>query len=407
MVRIRWYYILLMSLIAIGPTFALTNDMALIGRYSALGVFGVICNGLLHLSLAYKPDKAWYHTGHAFLQIILDALLASMVVYVLGGLQSRATILYALPILTSGILFLGLYAYLAAILSAASYTATLFLYLAQHPGAYEASDIIVPAAFYSCIFIIIARIVAYFSAINASAERESSYSQLLAMLRHQLRHPSSAIAALIDSLEHQKAYNDLPPEAVELVRQVKRENISLNSMISNLLLAATPHEGTDKKAWNTVDLASLLHETATSCATGAQRLGDLHETYEEGIPGVEGQPAQLKMAFNNIIDNAFKYSEPGSAVNVTLQDAGTDARIIIEDNGPGLSAGQRKQLFKRFTSFESNQAARQPYDRVFTSGLGLYVSKLIIERHGSRLDLTSKPGQGTKLTILLKKDPST
>jgi signal transduction histidine kinase len=408
MVRIRWYYITLLTITATAATWVVTRDTMLVLSYGALGLIGLALNALLRLALIYKSASLRYYTVHAFVQIIIDTFLASWALYLLGGLSARATILYALPILSAGILLLGLYAYFAAAASTIGYAAMLLIYQASHPGAYARSDVVIPVVFYCCVFIMLARITAYFSAINATAERQNSYSQLLAMLRHQLRHPSSAIAAVVDTIESDEGYHLLPEQTREHLLHIKQENRSMNAMISNLLVAASPSTPPKRADWPLVDVADLLHETARTCATGAKRPGDLRLRLSGRKPMVHAQGDQLRMALHNIIDNAFSYSRAGTPVTVSLHTGDNppeSLRIVVSDKGQGITHARRRQLFQRFTHFEDNHSPLAIEANLYTSGLGLYVSKLIVERHGGHLKLTSKPGQGTKVTILFDWKP--
>ncbi len=403
MVRLRWYYLILLTFVASASTLLTTHNTYLINHYLLLCALGVTVNVGLWLFLQRHSHNAEYYRAIAVVQILLDMSLASTAVYLQGGLASRATILYAIPILTSGVLFLGVYAYIAALFSSLSYALCLLLYQTYYPQAYQPFDTIVPIIFYSFVFFIIAIIVVQFSTLNAIHEHDLSYSQLLAMLRHQLRHPSSTIAALIDNLEQSTDYQQLPSSVRRNVRLIKKENYKSNSMLANLLQAADLQTQSTKPTRTAVDLVKVLHEAATSCGIANKRQDDLilHLPHEAAI--VHAQHNQLMMAFNNLIENAFDFSTAGSPVTVSLSSQSSHWRIVIEDHGQGITPEQHRSLFARFAKFETDETENQASADFYKMGLGLYLSKTIIERLGGNIELASQPGKGTKIIIVLSK----
>jgi signal transduction histidine kinase len=363
-------------------------------------------NGILFTALQFKTAPARYYRVIAFVQVLLDLSLASYVVNFQGGVNSRAIILYAIPILMSGILFMGNFAYIAAALSSIAYVSVVLANYFLHSDLYRLADTAVPITFYPLVFFLLATIVARLSAVNAVNERENSYNQLLAMLRHQLRHPSSVIAAIIDVLERSKGAKNTLINTTDLLENLKTENRRLNTMISNLLEAAQNQQAINMKTAEPIDLAKMVKDTATSCATSSHRLHDLELKIPDQTILISGQPQQLRMALDNIIDNAFRYSPPKSAVNISVEMSDSKAALItIRDYGQGITSRQKDLLFQRFSSFESDIEAHPKGEQLYTMGLGLFVSKLIIERHNGTLELEAGPSKGTIVTITMK-EPS-
>jgi signal transduction histidine kinase len=104
----------------------------------------------------------------------------------------------------------------------------------------------------------------------------------------------------------------------------------------------------------------------------------------------------LRMVLSNIIDNASKYSHPGSRITVSLKQNGHDAVLRFRDQGVGISPADQAKLFSKFTRIPNELS-----DQVNGSGLGLYWTKKIIELHGGTIAIESAVNQGTTMTVRL------
>jgi signal transduction histidine kinase len=149
----------------------------------------------------------------------------------------------------------------------------------------------------------------------------------------------------------------------------------------------------------------LINDCATSTATAYKRLKDLELNIPHDNAIVHGQHDKLQLAFENIIENAFKFSDPGNKVTVSIYAKKMPTiEIDIEDHGVGLSSKDQKKLFKVFTNIESANTGTPGSIKTYSMGLGLYISKIIIEQHGGKLELQSAEGKGTKVIVRLKRD---
>jgi signal transduction histidine kinase len=403
LIRIRWYYIVLLAGIAAVSTAITTKDTESVVLYITICGFGLLANFTLWAVLALFPKKSVkFYRSTAVLQLLTDLLLASAVITYQGGLDSRATALYALPILAAGILFRSWLAYTAATLSAITYSLSLVIAEARK-GNDDILQLLVPIIFYGSFFFILAAITARFTAINSFNERRQSYGELLALLRHELHHPVGVIAALVEMLEHSESFAQINPADRTFVRQIKYENQRMHMMISNLLEAGSKKE--KELNFKLVNVVDIVDTASINCATSMKRLKDLESQYSGQALFVKGSEEQLHIAINNLIDNAFRYSERGKKVVVAISEMDDDIiEIQITDEGQGLNKNQMKNFFDQFNEFETdNDGQEKKYD-MYSMGLGLYVSKLIIEQHKGELTLKTEPQMGTRATIHLKKE---
>lgn len=402
--RVRWYYIVVLAGVAI-VTSTLTNDNVAQTRDLALraAAIGLSVNVVLWALTKLKNQKISFYLTIAVLQVLLDITLAAGIIYYQGGLASRATILFAVPILGAGLLFGKMFAYITALLCGLAYGAALWFYHNFHTEAYELYTIVLPAVFYAVVFLIIAIIVSAYRTRTLAHEREQSYSEILALLRHQLHHPSGVIAAIIDMLQHGEHYVHWPPKDKVYLQQLKRENKKLHTMISNAI-EAIANDDTELKKAKVFDIVPLLNDEATSCAIGAKRINDLKTMLPNTTVEVEGNPQQLTVALENVLENAFRYTEPGTEVSVSIKEKNLKVFVIIQDKGQGMTSEQQKMLFKLFSQMEDRISGKtEDTEQLYSMGLGLYVSRLIIERHHGTLELDSTPEQGTKITLTLYK----
>jgi signal transduction histidine kinase len=403
MVQIRWAYIFILTAVGVISNYFSGTHSELIPRYFMLGMIGLGINFILWLAANFHYHKSWYYQGVALLQIALDLSLASILVYSQGGINSRGTALYAIPILTSGVLFMRASALVTAFLSCIAYTASIVLHALHNRSVIELHELTAPAIFYSFVFIILAVTVTRFSRINSINDRENSYSQLLSMMRHQLRHPSSVIAAIIDVLEHSASSQYLSFEQKKYIGLIKQENWRMHRMITNLLETARQGGANEMSVSLEADIGKLVRTTAENCALGNNRLHDLVLDIPAEPIIINTQPIQLQMALDNIVDNAFRYSSVTTTVEVKVTVLDDNIVIDVTDHGRGLSPNQQRMLFKRFSHFEKseNSTDARKGDELYTTGLGLHVSKLIIERQGGTLDVISTIDKGTTVTITL------
>ncbi len=112
------------------------------------------------------------------------------------------------------------------------------------------------------------------------------------------------------------------------------------------------------------------------------------------LPQVEGDSQRLVQVIVNLLANANKFAPAGGTIRIGGEVGGDEIRLWIEDEGPGLPAGTVDSLFQRFI----RSPGEEPEPRGM--GLGLYIVKSIVERHGGRVDAESS-GSGTRMTVIL------
>jgi two-component system sensor histidine kinase SenX3 len=117
---------------------------------------------------------------------------------------------------------------------------------------------------------------------------------------------------------------------------------------------------------------------------------------EAGLPRIQVDREALARAVSNLLENAGKYSEPGTPIRVVARRAGSTVHISVEDRGAGIPAEEQAKLFDRFMR---GAAARRAGMRGI--GVGLALVKSVAEAHGGAVLLRSEPGRGSTFTLVI------
>ncbi len=171
--------------------------------------------------------------------------------------------------------------------------------------------------------------------------------------------------------------------------------------MNDLLLVARIQSGQlDLDLGGTVEVGALVAESVASAqphaASGSVAL-HLHDG--AGPVRVRGDRRRLAQVIDNLISNAIKFSPNGSAVDLNLERHDGTVVLEVADEGIGIAEEERDRLFERFFR------ARSALDRQIPgTGLGLYISKAIVEAHGGRIEARSVEGEGSSFVIELPTD---
>lgn len=166
-------------------------------------------------------------------------------------------------------------------------------------------------------------------------------------------------------------------------------------IIDNLLTAA--RTGADAGGWEPVDLGEVVADVVESIRPPAEDRGLTIGVDAAGRGVVRGDAGRLTQVVSNVVSNAVKYTDPGGRIDVALDEPETGrVRLVVSDDGPGISEEAQDRLFTRFY-----RAPEVRNSAVQGTGLGLHISRQIVQAHGGTITLQSAPGRGTRVEILL------
>ncbi|OHA04065.1 MAG: hypothetical protein A3C92_03805 [Candidatus Sungbacteria bacterium RIFCSPHIGHO2_02_FULL_53_17] len=217
----------------------------------------------------------------------------------------------------------------------------------------------------------------------------SAKSEFLSMVSHQLLVPLTAARWLAKTLEDDLSLG-APHQTRTLLDELLANNAHMVRLVANLLNVARIEEGRMEYKMETIALADFLKEITQALAPLAVEKGVTLRCAAENPCLVRGDRDKLRMAFENIMDNAIKYTPQGKLVMVTLDVGGTSVRVKVTDQGIGISEADHGQIFGKF--FRAHNARTH---QISGSGLGLFVAREILEAHKGRIWFESAEGEGT------------
>lgn len=224
-------------------------------------------------------------------------------------------------------------------------------------------------------------------------------------LTHDLRTPLVAADRML-MLFQQGALGELSPTMLEAIATMARSNQNLLQMVNTLLEVYRFEAGRKTLSFFPIDLRQLLQEVINELTPLAEekKLSIIAELNEQtAINKVMGDRLELHRLFTNLIGNAIKFTDTGS-ITVRLnqaiapknispkQQATAYVAVEIDDTGSGIALEEQATMFERF---------RQGSHKRSGSGLGLYLSRRIVEAHQGTITLNSEPGKGSVFTVYL------
>ena len=230
--------------------------------------------------------------------------------------------------------------------------------------------------------------------INRTAEADISraHTDFVANASHELRTPLSSIIGYVETLREDqgKAPAEMRDKFLDTVLgEAKRLQNLVNDLMSLSRVEAEKHD----LPQGLVALGELV-ESAARDAAGPDRQSRIVLDSERGIE-VQGDPRQLEQLVRNLVDNALKYGDQEAKAAVSLKRLPSgEAELTVADRGEGIAPEHLPHLTRRFYRTDPGRSRASG-----GTGLGLAIVKHIVERHRGRLDIASKLGQGTTVTV--------
>jgi signal transduction histidine kinase/CheY-like chemotaxis protein len=213
-------------------------------------------------------------------------------------------------------------------------------------------------------------------------------SEFLASMSHELRTPLNAVIGFSDVLLERMS-GELNERQEEYVRDIRDSGRHLLDLINEILDLSKVEAGRMELEPSALSLPDLLEYALAMVRERAARHGiaiSLDVAPEVGV--IWADELKLKQVVLNLLSNAVKFTPDGGSVDVRAEIAGDEARVIVSDTGIGVEAADHARIFEAFQ--RGGREARSE-----GTGLGLTLSKRIVELHGGRIWMTSRPGAGS------------
>lgn len=220
-------------------------------------------------------------------------------------------------------------------------------------------------------------------------EGASTPEDLLATVTHEMRTPLTSILGSL-GLVVNGALGKLPEKLQSVIRVAFRNAGRLSHLVDDLLDVKKAEAGKLSFNFSNADIVALARQAVSDNEAYGAKYGVrfvIDDTIGHGV--VRMDPRRIEQVLANLLSNAAKFSPKGQSVTVSINRVPGKIRVAVKDQGDGLSAEAQSKIFERF------EQAAQPDGRAGEgTGLGLTISQMIIGKHGSRIEVASKPGEG-------------
>jgi two-component system phosphate regulon sensor histidine kinase PhoR len=231
-------------------------------------------------------------------------------------------------------------------------------------------------------------LVAMVRDITAEKDLERMREEFVSTLSHELRTPLTSIKAYAATLRR---------EDVDFDRETQREFLSiiegeadrLARLIKDLLETSRAESGRLQLRMTEVDISALAERVLEKMRPQAGS-HHLRLAPREGTVPVRADPDRMEQVITNLLDNALKYSPPGSTVTLSVRARGDKAVVSVSDQGIGIPLEQQTHVFDKF-----HRVLDERSRHVQGTGLGLYLCRKIVEAHGGHIWVESRPGEGS------------
>lgn len=219
-------------------------------------------------------------------------------------------------------------------------------------------------------------------------------SDFLANMSHELRTPLTAVKGSINYLE--RTLTD--PDHLEFTQIIGKNISRLTRLISNLFDFTKLEAGTIEWEFEQEDMSQLVKEVIDIMSPLAL---EKSITIKQSCPGpiyATIDLERIEQVLVNLLDNAIKFSNPGTTIKIQVIPHGDDVQISIKDQGPGISVEHLETIFKKFYTASSDLTSKNQ-----GAGMGLAISKAIVTAHNGSISVQSKEGSSSTFFITLPK----
>jgi len=213
---------------------------------------------------------------------------------------------------------------------------------------------------------------------------------------HELRTPLASIKMAIDLIS-QEIVGTINSEQKDILRRAKQETDRLKRLIDDILDLTKIEAGKLQMSFIMNDIHRVILQVTESQKDVAQNRGLFKTEFDPNVPQVPFDSDRMVQVLNNLLGNAIKFTKQGGII-IKTEDKSQENHILISviDSGKGISEKDQPRLFQKFQQIESAEGNEEG-----GTGLGLAISKEIITRHGGKIWVESKPGEGATFHIML------
>jgi signal transduction histidine kinase len=228
-------------------------------------------------------------------------------------------------------------------------------------------------------------------------------NEFISYVSHELRNPLTTIRGFIQTLQNDGKLDSATRN--EFYDIIEAETSRMLGLINDLLDSSRLEAGKPiTLALRPVSLTTIIRKAARAIRF-YKFWTDAHSvtvSVPDDLPEIEADADKLHQILDNLLTNAVKYSPNGGEISICAEAINGHVRIVVEDHGLGMTQEQLSKLFQRFERVDRQDIAHIP-----GTGLGLYLTRHLVELHGGSITCQSEPGKGSRFTVTLPVHPPT
>jgi signal transduction histidine kinase len=231
---------------------------------------------------------------------------------------------------------------------------------------------------------------------------EESKRDFITSISHELRTPLTAIRGYTEVMLAGMG-GELSPMVMQFLRVIQDNTVRMSYLTDNIISVAEIDRGRIGLSYQSLDILKLLKDTLSRYQERiTERQLTLTQDFAEDMPTVRGDPHRLRLVLDNLMDNAVKFTHPGGEISLgckTIQGHVEGIRMVtiwVTDTGVGIPAEVQPRIWERFYRVDNPLSLEAG-----GLGIGLTITKALVEAHGGRIWVDSTPGEGSTFTVLL------
>ncbi|MBM2820869.1 MAG: multi-sensor signal transduction histidine kinase [Candidatus Berkelbacteria bacterium] len=236
--------------------------------------------------------------------------------------------------------------------------------------------------------------IVVFRDITHDLEVEQMKQELISIATHELRTPITGVKGYLDMILGGDA-GELNPDMKEMVTEVAKITQRLADLVDDLLNIGRIEQGRIEFRPVPTDLSKIIQEVIDELQIQAKDKKLILSYEKKTIPQVKADPERTRQVLINLIGNSIKYTEQGS---VTVSSDTKDKEVVVQvkDTGLGISKEGQKKLFEKFYRVRTEKTRQ-----VTGTGLGLWITKQLVEKQGGKIWVESEEGKGSDFSFSL------
>ncbi len=234
-----------------------------------------------------------------------------------------------------------------------------------------------------------------------AGNKSLSKEETLAMISHELRTSLTASKWIIQMLQDGDVGEITTPQK-EMLAKLATSNARMMDIATNIIMLAKTTTDESSYHFSQVDLTDLMDSVIFEIGTEAfsQHIDIVFVKPDIALPKIKGDDTKLRIVFQNIVDNALKYSKSGDRIVISTSINDQTATIAVKDTGIGIAETDMSLIKKEFYRAPNAEAKSK-----IGSGIGLYICDRIVEAHGGKMKIESVIGAGTTVSVSLPINP--